>query len=303
MQSWKTERSYISGMSREVSNGITAMLAAVAAFSVMDAAMKQLTFTYPALQVTCLRGLTSIPFFLLVVTFSGGWRTLIPVRWAEHVLRGVLAITMLWTFVYALGELPLGTTYGIFLCSPLLITALSAIFLRDEVGMHRWIAVGCGLIGVIIILRPSGGGLITLAGFAAFGSALCYAISAVMIRRMSRTESTLSIGMSFMVMVSIGTGIAGYSQWLPLQGEHLPWLLVLGLTGALGQYLIIYAFRCASPSVIAPFEYTALLWGIALDWLLWSTIPSARVVTGAGVVIASGLYVLYREHWATRAVS
>jgi drug/metabolite transporter (DMT)-like permease len=277
------------------------MLAAVAAFSVMDATMKQLSFSYPPLEVSCLRGLTSIPFFLLVVTFAGSWRTLIPVRWGEHLVRGALAIAMLWTFVYALGELPLGTTYGIFLCAPLLITALSALILRDQVGLHRWLAVGCGMVGVIIILRPGEEGLITLAGLAAFASALCYAFSAVMIRRMSRTESTLSIGMSFMVMVSVGTGIAAYSHWLPVQGEHVPWLLLLGLTGALGQYLIIFAFRCASPSVVAPFEYTALIWGIALDWLLWSTIPSARVVTGAGVVIASGLYVLYREHWATRA--
>jgi drug/metabolite transporter (DMT)-like permease len=237
------------------------------------------------------------------VLFTGGWHALIPVRWSEHQARGALAIGMLCTFVYAVSQLPLGTTYGIFLCSPLLITALSALFLRDHVGLHRWLAVACGMVGVLVILRPTGEGLGTLAGLAAFSSALCYAISAVMIRRMSRTESTLSIGMSFMVMVAIGTGIAGYSKWVPIAADHTLWLLVLGLTGSLGQYLIIYAFRCVSPSVIAPFEYTALLWGIALDWILWSTIPSARVLAGAAIVIASGLYVLYREHWATRAVA
>lgn len=276
------------------------MLIAVGVFAVMDATLKHLATLYPPLQVTCLRGLMSIPFFLLVVTFAGGWRTLIPLRWSEHVVRGLLAIGMLWTFVYAVGRLPLGTAYGIFLCSPLLITALSAVFLRDHVGLHRWLAVAVGMIGVFVILRPGGGDVITLAGFAAFGSALCYAISAVMIRKMSRTESTLSIGMSFMVMVSIGTGALAWAHWTPIQSEHLPWLLLLGFTGALGQYLIIFAFRCAQPSVVAPFEYTAILWGLTLDWVLWSTVPSARVLAGAAVVVSSGLYVIYREHWAVR---
>lgn len=287
-------------MSREVSKGITAMLVAVGAFAVMDATIKHLAAAYPPLQVSCLRGLSSIPFFLLGVAFAGGWRTLIPIRWSEHFVRGALAIAMLWTFVYSVGHLPLGTAYGIFLSSPLLITALSALFLRDHVGLHRWLAVGCGMAGVLVILRPGGGDVMTFAGIAAFGSALCYAISAVMIRKMSRTESTLSIGMSFMVLVSIGTGIAAFPDWVPVLREHLPWLLLLGISGALGQYLVIFAFRCAPPAVIAPFEYTAILWGLTLDWVLWSTVPSARVIVGAAVVIASGLYVIYREHWAVR---
>lgn len=279
------------------------MLAAVGAFAVMDATMKELTQSYPPLQVSCLRGLTSIPFFLVGVAAIGEWRTLIPVRWRDHLVRGVLAIAMLWTFVYAVSSLALGTAYGIFLCSPLLITALSAFVLGDHVGKHRWVAVGCGMIGVFVILRPTGDGLVTLAGFAAFASALCYAISAVMIRRLARTDSTLSIGMSFMVMVSVGTGIAAWPHWVPIVGDHWPLLLLMGFTGALGQYLIIHAFRCAPPAVVAPFEYTALLWGIALDWILWSTVPSTRVLTGAGVVIVSGLYVIYREHWAVRTAA
>ena len=204
------------------------MLIAVGAFAVMDATMKQLAQTYPPLQVSCLRGLTSIPFFLLVVTFSGEWHSLVPRHWQAHLLRGVLAILMLWTFVYAVKELPLGTAYGIFLCAPLLITALSALVLRDHVGKHRWIAVICGMFGVVIILRPTGEGVITVAGLAAFSSALCYALAAVMIRRLARTDSTVSIGMSFMVMVSIGTGIAAAAHWVPVLAEHWLMLTVLG---------------------------------------------------------------------------
>jgi drug/metabolite transporter (DMT)-like permease len=287
-------------MSKDVAKGISAMLVGVAVFSVMDASMKHLAQSYPPLQVSSLRGLASIPFFLLGVAFTGQWRSLVPVRWIEHLIRGGLAVLMLWMFVYSVSKLSLGTAYGIVLCAPLLITALSALVLREHVGPHRWLAIFCGLIGVVIILNPDGQDMATLAGLAAVGTALCYAIMALMIRRLTRTDTTLSIGLSFVAIVGIGCGIAAYPRWVPLSSEHWPWIAVMGLSGAMGQYLIIQAFRLAQASVVAPFEYTALLWGIALDWVLWSTVPGARVLSGAGVVIASGLYLIYREHWLAR---
>jgi drug/metabolite transporter (DMT)-like permease len=277
-------------------HGIVAMLAAVATFAVMDATMKQLVRTYPPLEVSCLRGLASIPFFLLAVTIGGEWRGLVPVRWQEHLMRGVLAVFMLWTFTYAVSKLPLSSAYGIFLCAPLLITALSAWLLREHVGPHRWSAIACGLLGVVIILKPGHSDMLTLGGLAALASALCYAVAALMIRRLTRTDSTLSIGLSFMLIVAIVTGIAIYPSWVPLARSDWPLLVTLGLSGAIAQYLIIHAFRSAPASVIAPFEYTALLWGIVLDWLLWNTVPSMRMLSGASVVVASGLYLIYREH-------
>lgn len=262
--------------------------------------MKQLARTYPPLQVSCLRGIASIPFFLLAVAITGEWRSLIPVRWLDHCIRGLLAIFVLWMFIYAVSKLPLSTAYGIFLCAPLLITALSAWVLHEHVGRHRWFAVACGLMGVLIILKPDRRDMATLGGLAAFASAMGYAVVALMIRRLARTDSTLSIGLSFMLIVAVGTGILVYPSWTPLASGHWPWIATLGLSGAIGQYLIILAFRSAPASVIAPFEYTALLWGIALDWWLWSTVPSARMLGGSSVVIASGLYLLLREQRASR---
>src|SRR6186713_2712839 len=126
-------------MSSSAARGVLAMLVSVAVFAVMDAAMKELAQTYPPLEVGCLRGLASIPFFLLGVSVTGQWRLLVPVRWRDHFLRGGLAIVMLWLFIYSVSRLPLGTAYGIVLCAPLLITALSALVLREHVGRHRWL--------------------------------------------------------------------------------------------------------------------------------------------------------------------
>jgi drug/metabolite transporter (DMT)-like permease len=225
----------------QVSNlqGILAMLAAVAVFSIMDASMKQLALTYPPVQVSCLRGLASLPFMLLAVAWFGRWRDLIPRRWMQHALRGCLAIGMLTAFVYSVKILPLAEAYAIFLCAPLIVTALSVWLLHERVGWHRWLAIAVGLLGVITMLRPNTSQMATFGAIAAFGAALCYALGIVMIRNLARTETTLSIGFSFMVIVAIATGALALPTWVPLQATHWPWIVTLGLSGSLGQLLII----------------------------------------------------------------
>jgi drug/metabolite transporter (DMT)-like permease len=100
-------------------------------------------------------------------------------------------------------------------------------------------------------------------------------------------------------MIGVGCGILAWPNWVTPASADWPLIAVLGLSGSAGQYLIIGAFRCAPPSVIAPFEYTALLWGITLDWFVWGTAPSVRVLVGGSVVIATGLYLIYRERRAS----
>jgi drug/metabolite transporter (DMT)-like permease len=116
---------------------------------------------------------------------------------------------------------------------------------------------------------------------------------------MAQTESTWSISVSFLGMVAVVAGIAAKPQWLPIRTEHWAWIFILGSSGALGQVLIVDAFRRAPASVIAPFEYTALLWGILIDITLWNTPPSSRMLAGGAIVIASGLYLLQREQRAS----
>lgn len=283
-------------MSRFHSRGIPLMLTAVAVFSLMDASLKQLTGTYPPSQVSCIRGLASIPIMLLAVGWRGEWRRLVPQRWSAHVARGVLAVGVLSLFVYALQTLPLTETYAIFLCAPLIVTALSALLLHEHVDWHRWLAVVLGLLGVLIMLRPSASRFVSVGAAAALGAALCYSLSAITIRTLSSSESTLSVAFSFVVVVGFVNGVIALPHWVPVQPAHWPWILLIGITGALGQMLLIQAFRVASPARVAPFEYTALLWGLTFDWVLWRTLPDQRTLLGGGIVTASGLYVIYREH-------
>lgn len=271
------------------------MLVAVVMFSIMDALLKLLSAHYQPFQVAALRGASSLPFVLTWALASGGLKPLLRVRWSLHLLRGVLGIGMMATFVYGVHRLPLSTTYSIFFIAPLLITALSGPILGERVGPRRWVAIGIGLIGVLVLLRPSGEGMLSLAALAVLAAALGYAVSAITVRLLSRTDSTQAMMVWLMVMLTLGAGALALPAWAPIRGEDL-WLIAgLGVAGSIGQYAVTEAFRLGEASLIAPLEYTALIWGVLLDLSLWGVLPDSTTWVGAAIIVASGLYLLRRE--------
>lgn len=275
--------------------GILAMLAAVGLFSLMDAGLKLLSPHYPPLQVAALRGAASLPFVLLWIGLRGGFATLWKVRWGLHLLRGVLAVTMMVCFIHALRTLPLSTVYTLFFVAPLMITALSVPVLGEYVGPRRWTAIAIGLVGVLVVLRPTGEGMFTLAGLAVLGAAAGYATSAITVRVLARTDSTQSMVFWMLTLLTLGAGALAAPGWVPLQAAHVGIIAGIGLAGALGQYAITEAFRHGEASVIAPFEYTALAWGLGLDLALWGVLPDGITWLGAAIIVLSGLYLLHRE--------
>ena len=271
------------------------MLAAVGLFSLMDAGMKLLSAHYPSLQVAALRGASSLPLVLLWALATTGWRPLLRVRWPLHLLRGGLGVAMIACFVYALRTLPLSTAYAIFFVAPLLITALSVPILRERVGPRRWLAIAVGFAGVVVVLRPSGEGMLTMAGFAVLVAALGYAVSAITVRVLARSDSNQAMVVWVLAIMAAGAGLLAAPGWLPLRGEDA-WLIAgVGISGALGQWAITEAFRLGEASLLAPLEYSALAWGVGLDLALWGVLPDAVTWLGAAIIVASGLYLLRRE--------
>jgi len=284
--------------SERSTRAVVAMLAAVALFSLMDAGLKQLSGHYPSLQVAALRGGASLPLALAWALSTTGWRSLVRVRWPLHLMRGVLGVMMIAAFVHGLRTLPLSTAYAIFFVAPLLISALSVPFLRERVGRSRWAAIASGLAGVLIVLRPTGEGLMTTAGLAILLSAFGYAVSAIAVRVLGRTDSTQAMVVWVMASMAIGAGALAVPGWVPLRGED-GWLIAgVGIAGALGQYAITEAFRLGEASLIAPLEYSALLWGALLDLTFWQVLPDGATWLGAAVIVASGLYLVRRERVA-----
>ena len=277
------------------SRAVAWMLMAVACFSLMDAGMKQLASSYPTLQVTFLRGAASLPFVLVWVLATAGPRSLVPRRWALHLLRGVLGMAMIGCFVYALRSLPLSTAYTIYFVAPLLIAALSVPLLGEHVGPRRWIAIGIGLIGVLVVLRPGVGGFISVPGLMVLLAATAYAVAAITVSMLTRTDTPQSMVVWFLVIMAVGAGLLALPDWQPLQLGHAALIAGMGLAGAGGQVALTRAFQLGEASLIAPLEYTGLVWVIGWDLLFWGALPDRFTWLGAAIIVASGLYLLHRE--------
>ena len=275
--------------------GMLLMLASVALFSLMDAGLKLLSAHYPPFQVAALRGLSSLPLVLAWALWTVGPRALLRVRWSLHLLRGVLGIAMMASFVYALKRLPLSTAYSIFFVAPLLITALSVPILGEKVGPRRWSAIAVGLVGVLVVLRPTCEGMLTWAGLAVLVAAFGYAVSAITVRVLARTDPSQAITFWLLALMALGAGALALPGWVPLRAQDL-WIVGgIGVAGAIGQYAITEAFRLAEASRVAPLEYSALVWGLLLDLTLWGVLPDAVTWIGAAIIVASGLYLIRRE--------
>ncbi|MGY3266938.1 DMT family transporter [Lysobacter sp. HA35] len=282
-------------MSSRPSRAVLMMLAAVASFSLMDAGLKHLSAHYPAFEVAALRGAASLPFVLAWALHRGGIAPLLRVRWPLHLLRGAMGVAMMASFVYALKTLPLSTAYSIFFVAPLIVTALSVPILREKVGPRRWTAIAIGLLGTLVLLRPTGDGLVSTAALAVLLAATMYAVSAISVRVLARTDSTQAMMVWLLMLMAVGAGAFALPDWHPVRGADVAVLVGIGVAGSIGQYAVTEAFRLGEASLIAPLEYTALVWGVLLDVAIWGVLPDAMTWLGAAIIVGSGLYLLRRE--------
>ena len=281
--------------------GILMMLLACLFFSLMDAVMKGLVADFAPMQVTALRAMCSLPLILIYVHWRGAWRSLWQVRWPLHLLRIVLGVMMLTLFIYAIKRLPLTEAYAIFYISPFAIAALSIPLLGERVARASWVAIGVGLLGVVVVLKPTGDGLVSLAGLAILAAALCYAVSAISVRLLSRTDSAESMVWWVMAGTALVAGVLAAPDWIPVERRHLLPLSALAVTGFIGQIAITQAFRIAPAATVTPFEYSALAWALGLDALIWQVLPESRVFIGAAIIVASGIYLARHEAGAAES--
>ena len=267
-------------MSVRSASGVMAMFIAVAAFSFMDALLKTFAAHYAPAQVTFLRAVSSLPFVLLPLWWSGRLGELRPVRPALHLVRALLGVLMLLSFIAALREAPLAAVYSVYMGAPLLIAALAAWFLGER------------------CLQPRPDGMSPTAGLAALLSALCYAGAVLVARVLTRTDTTASVVFMFLASVAVISLALALPGWVPILTTHWPLIVATGAFGAVGQHYITVAFKHAPAAIVAPVEYTALVWGIGIDWVVWSITPDAKMLAGAALVVLAGLYVVA---WRERA--
>lgn len=276
------------------------MLGAVVVFAGMDWGLKVLSTRYPAMEVTVLRAGSSLPFMLASVAYARAWRGLAIANPWIYLARSALGLLMLLSFIYSVSLQPLSESYAEFMSAPLMVALLSSVLLRETIPTARWIAILVGFAGVLVALHPTVNGVASRGGLAALLGAVCYAGGVLMIRVMSRTDSSYALVLWYMAIIFVASLGLAMPHWMPVARADWPVIAVVGMTGALAQHLITAAFRRAPASVIAPFEYTALPLGVLIDFCFFQRLPASRVFLGGLIVVLSGLYLIYDEHRTSR---
>ncbi|MDF2096349.1 DMT family transporter [Aquibaculum arenosum] len=279
--------------------GIAAMLLGMLLMTMMDATAKWLGEGYPISQIVFFRNLFALPPILVVTWASGGLSSLRTRQWKLHLLRGFAILLAIYTFFWGLRFLPLADAIALAFLAPLFVSLLSIPLLGEKVGPRRWAAVGVGFVGMLVMLRP-GAEVFRWEALLPTATAFGYALAMILTRRLSREDSNASI-----IFWGTLVGCLFSAAFLPFAWRTPPLidfalLAMMGMVGSVSMYCMTVAYRSAPAAVIAPFEYTALLWGLLIGWLVWSELPDAWVWTGAAVIVGSGIYILHREQRIAR---
>lgn len=285
--------------------GISLKLAATLAFSLMYVAIR-LAGRVPLGEVVFFRGLFAILPLLAVSFWTSSPGSLIRTKhpWL-HLRRSAVGMTGMFLNFAALMRLPLADVTAFGFVMPIFATVLAALVLKEQVGPHRGFAVVMGFAGVLIMIEPhsafSAVSTASTAGAAmALTAALFSAIVVVFIRQMSTTETSEAIVFYFMVVCATAGAVTMIWDFTPLTWSQTAWLVLCGIFGGLGQVAMTYSYRYAEPSLLAAFDYAAMIWAVALGYLVFSEVPEKIVMAGAGVVMLSGLYIMFRERRRNR---
>lgn len=262
----------------------------------LDLCAKELLQTYSLVEFVLVRSAIAIVIFLaLARPVFGGLAQLRTSRWRWHLLRTTLAAGAMFGFFYGLSLMPLVNALTLGFTAPLMVTALSVPFLKEHVGWRRWLAVIVGFIGVLVMLRP-GSSEFTMASGAVLFAAFCYATQAITARYLGNTESTLSL-IVYVVAgpMMLAMFLLDETSWVTPDASGWALMLGAGVGSVIAWVGLVNGYRKAPPALLAPLEYTALVGGAIAGYVFWSEIPDRWVVIGAGIIIGSGLYVVYRE--------
>jgi drug/metabolite transporter (DMT)-like permease len=275
--------------------GILLMCAGVSMFPFMNVAVKLLAVHYPAAQITWARFTGHLIVMLVVFLPQHRWGLLRARRPVVQIGRSVLMLASNLVFVMAIGRVPLATASAIGFSAPLIVTALSVPLLHEQVGWRRWSAVVVGFAGTLMVIRP-GSGFREPAVLLLLASSFAYALYMIATRFAGRHDSAAT-GIIFAALF----GSLGMSLVMPfvfvMPRSILDGLLFcsLGLLGGFGHYLVIRAFQLGPAAVIAPLGYVELIGTVILGYVVFGNFPDLWTWAGAGVIIASGIYIAWRE--------
>jgi drug/metabolite transporter (DMT)-like permease len=281
----------------DIRRAITYTCVSVVLGALLNVGLKWLSNAYPAVELTFLRCLFGFVPVLFIVRGGGGVRSLHTYRPGRHVIRAAFWCGAFLLSFLSLKFLPLAEAVSLSFLAPIFMTALSVPMLGERVGIHRWSAVIVGFVGVLFMARPNGD-FLQLGTLFGIGSALCSAFGALSVRQLSRTETTAAITCYMHVFAALMLAVALPFGWVTPTWPAALMIFGIGLLGGTGQYLSTRSLGCAPAAVIAPFNYTQIIWAVILGYAIWGDLPDLSLAIGVALVIASGIYICIREmHW------
>lgn len=279
--------------SDRVALGISMAVLGGLCFAIQDAGIKWLSAELAVLQILFVRSLfglalltASTPLTRESISFDISRPWLLALRTGLNILGWVL-------FFFSLKYLPLATAIALFFSFPLFLAIISVPLLGETVGPRRTVAIVVGFAGVLLITDPAGG--FSWPALMMLGAALVWAVVASMTRILGERENTSTILFYTLLGFAILLAVPQYWLWSPLDGEQYLLLFGVAFFGVIAQFSVTKAYAVASPSLVAPFEYTALIWAAVLGYLLWNDVPNFQAIAGAALIIGSGVYVIHRE--------
>ncbi len=272
----------------------------MALFIVNDALVKIALVEMPTHQIIFVRGLIASTLILVVAVVTGAHRQWRALAHPLIVTRTLLEAFVAYTYIAALGLLTVADATAINMLSPLLITALGALFLGEDVRWRRWAAIGAGFAGMLLVVRP-GGGVFGVGALLALAATFAVAVRDVITRRLPTGVPTVLVTASTLLVLTTLTGIASLIlPTAPVRGPTLALLAVAAVLVVLGNIAIIVAFRDTDVSAVSPFRYTVIVWAVIVGYLVFGDLPQGLTWVGIGLIVGSGLYSIYRETVAAR---
>lgn len=281
--------------------GISFKLISTLLFALMSVLVRYYGEYMPVGQIVFFRSLFAIVPVLVIYAIRNELRAAVYTRRPFGQLgRGSISVCGMFSNFGALARLPLADATAISFSSPLMTVALAALILKERVGIYRWSAVAVGFVGVLIMLLPQldvrhVGPAVALGAALATFSAICTAGTVIQTRRLVQTETTPSIVFYFSLICAIAGAVTLPFAWYEATALEFAGLIVIGLLGGLSHILLTESYRFAQASVVAPFDYAAMIWALLLGFWVFGEVPMPIVLVGAGVVAGAGLFVIWRE--------
>lgn len=274
------------------------MTIGVAALAVNDAMAKALADTYSPLQILFLRNVIALPIALLLGLQMQGKTVLRSKKSVVHLVRGFFWVLATYLFFTSITHLGLAKSTALIFLAPLLIVAIAALFLGERADWRRWCVVALGFFGAMIIIRPGMSGFDPIA-WMPVAAALMAAFLMLSARMVDPQESFWTLLLYLTGSSALISAVVVPLVWIPLQVAHLWLFLGVALFGTAGMVLMTQAFRVAPATLIAPLDYSALVWASLFGWWFWQEIPDSLTYIGAAVIVASGLLNIFTEREKT----